>query len=156
MRDLDMKRIIVTGGAGFVGSAVVRGLAARGLDVAALDIANPGVEVEWCRADILDSVDLAQFLRGADAVCHLAAVGDVYEAARDPVATARLNVEGTARVVEAAAKARVPSIVYASTWEVYGPPIYQPVDENHPCSPKHPYSITKLAGETICKSLSEQ
>jgi nucleoside-diphosphate-sugar epimerase len=62
------------------------------------------------------------------------------------------NVVGTANVMEAALRNGVKKVVYASTWEVYGEPQYQPIDEKHPCRPDHPYNITKLAGEQIVLS----
>lgn len=88
-------------------------------------------------------------MRGLDSVCHLAAVGDVYLAGEKPSLAAELNVVGTARVCDASLAAEVGRVLYASTWEVYGEPEYQPLDEEHPCSPDHPYSITKLAGERL-------
>jgi UDP-glucose 4-epimerase len=76
-------------------------------------------------------------------------VGDVYLAAEKPWLAAQANVVGSANVCEAALMAGVPMIVAASTWEVYGPPQYQPIDEAHACAPDHPYNITKLAGERL-------
>jgi UDP-glucose 4-epimerase len=86
--------------------------------------------------------------QGVDVVCHLAAVGDVYLAAEQPALAASINVTGTANVCEAALLTGS-RVVLASTWEVYGEPRYDPIDESHPCDPDHPYSITKLAGERI-------
>jgi UDP-glucose 4-epimerase len=76
-------------------------------------------------------------------------VGDVYFALEQPNTAAAANVQGTANVMEAALRNRVAKVVYTSTWEVYGKPRYQPIDEDHPCEPDHPYNITKLAGERI-------
>src|SRR5205823_763631 len=84
-----------------------------------------------------------------DCVCHLGGVGDVYRALEDPPGAAMANVVGTANVAEAARRAGGRRIVYASTWEVYGRPRRQPIDEEHPCEPDHPYNITKLAGERL-------
>jgi UDP-glucose 4-epimerase len=81
-------------------------------------------------------------------VCHIGAIGDVYLAAEQPGLAAAVNVTGSSNVATAALRndARV---VYASTWEVYGEPQYEPVDEKHPVKPDHPYNITKLAGEQM-------
>src|SRR5262249_9408920 len=93
--------------------------------------------------------DLVSATAQVDAVCHLGAVGDVYLAADDPPLAATLNVVGTANVMEAARRNGLSRVVYASTWEVYGHALYQPIDEDHPCAPDHPYNITKWAGERL-------
>jgi UDP-glucose 4-epimerase len=141
-------KAVVTGAAGFLGSHVADVLAERGTDVIVLDLAdNP--KHRTVRADLMEQGALEQAFRGADVVCHLAAVGDVYLAGEKPYLAAQVNATGTANVCEAAIKAGVPRVVYASTWEVYGTPQYQPLDEKHPTNPDHPYNITKLAGERL-------
>jgi UDP-glucose 4-epimerase len=142
-------KVVVTGGAGFLGGHVVARLAADGLDVTSLDMrdhSHPGARSTV--VDLLDAAALGRAVRGSDVICHIGAIGDVYLAGEQPALAAAVNVTGTANVAEAAARhgARV---VYASTWEVYGEPRYEPVDERHPCSPDHPYNITKLAGEQL-------
>ena len=144
-------RVIVTGGGGFLGSHVADGLASAGHDVTVLDlVANP--RHRSVAADLLDADGLRQAFAGIDAVCHLGAVGDVYLAGDKPALAASVNVVGTANVCAAALAEGVKRVVVASTWEVYGEPHYQPLDERHPCEPDHPYSITKLAGERIARS----
>jgi UDP-glucose 4-epimerase len=139
---------IVTGAAGFLGSHVADVLAERGSDITVVDLAdNP--KHHSVRADLMETDQLAAAFAGADFICHLAAVGDVYLAGEKPWLAAQVNATGTANVCEAALKAGVPKVVYASTWEVYGTPQYQPIDERHPCAPDHPYNITKLAGERL-------
>ncbi len=139
---------IVTGAAGFLGSHVADVLTEHGSEVTVVDLAdNP--KHRSVRADLMDVDALAGAFAGSEFVCHLAAVGDVYLAAEKPWLAAQVNVTGTANVCEAALRAGVAKIVYASTWEVYGTPRYQPIDEDHPCAPDHPYNITKLAGERI-------
>ena len=139
---------VVTGAAGFLGSHVADVLAEGGSDITVVDLAdNP--RHRTVRADLLDAEALAAAFAGADFICHLAAIGDVYLAGEKPWLAAQVNVTGTANVCEAALKGGVPKVVYASTWEVYGTPQYQPIDEKHPTAPDHPYNITKLAGERI-------
>jgi UDP-glucose 4-epimerase len=139
---------IVTGAAGFLGSHVADVLAERGSDVTVVDLAdNP--KHRTVRADLMEPDQLAAAFAGADFICHLAAVGDVYLAGEKPWLAAQVNATGTANVCEAALKAGVPKVIYASTWEVYGTPQYQPIDERHPCAPDHPYNITNLAGERL-------
>jgi UDP-glucose 4-epimerase len=141
-------KAVVTGAAGFLGSHVADVLAQRGAEVTVVDVADNLVH-RTLRADLMDRAALAQAFQGATVICHLAAVGDVYLATEKPWLAAQVNVTGTANVCEAALAAGVPKIVYASTWEVYGSPRYQPLDEDHLCAPEHPYNITKLAGERI-------
>ena len=100
-------------------------------------------------ADLTSLDDMRRATRGVDAVCHLGGVGDVYLAAEKPYLAASANVVGTATLLEACRTNGVGKVVYASTWEVYGPPEYEPIDERHPCNPDHPYNITKLAGERL-------
>jgi UDP-glucose 4-epimerase len=141
-------KAIVTGGSGFLGSHVADVLAEGGHDVTVVDLA-PTSAHRSVVADLDDAEALIAAFRGADAICHLAAVGDVYLAGQRPPLAAQANVTGTANVCDAALAAGVARVVYASTWEVYGPPQYQPMDEEHPCNPDHPYNITKLAGERL-------
>ena len=141
-------RGIVTGGSGFLGSHVAEFLVERGHHITVVDSA-PTSKHEYVCADLLDPAMLTSAFRGQDFVCHLAAVGDVYLAMEKPALAAAVNVTGSANVCEAALAAGVKRVVVASTWEVYGEPHYQPIDEAHPCSPDHPYNITKLAGERV-------
>ena len=144
-------RVLVTGGVGFLGSHVVSALQEAGHDVVIFDIQAPD-DVAYVRGDLANLDDLVKATQGIDAVCHLAAVGDVYLAFDKPYLAAELNVVGTANLMEACLQNQVAKVVYASTWEVYGEPCYQPIDEAHPCKPDHPYNITKLAGERIALS----
>jgi len=140
--------VAVTGGAGFLGSHVAAGFAAHGHDVYVIDISQ-SQQHPTTTVDVAETDALAPVLRNTDVVCHLAGVGDVYLAAGNPRLAAHANVTGTASLCEAARRAKVGCVVYASTWEVYGRPIYEPMDEKHPCNPEHPYSITKLAGKRM-------
>lgn len=141
-------RVAVTGGSGFLGSHVADHLAEVGHDVTVLDVAA-NARHRTVQADLLDLAELTNTLRGVELVCHLGAVGDVYLAMERPPLAAAVNVVGTANLCEAALTAGVGRVVIASTWEVYGEPRYQPIDETHVCAPDHPYNITKLAGERM-------
>lgn len=149
-------RILVTGGAGFLGGHVASGLRDAGHEVVVHDLADVDGShlhgVRSIRGDLLDQEALVSACRGVEGICHLGGVGDVILAGKDPRLAAEANVVGTANVVAAARAAGVSRVVYASTWEVYGDPRYQPLDEDHPCAPDHPYNITKFAGE--CLSLA--
>lgn len=141
-------RVVVTGGSGFLGSHVADGLIAAGHDVTVFDQA-PTTRFPSVVGDLLDPTALGAAFRGAAAVCHLGAIGDVYLAGEQPALAASVNAAGTANVCDAALAAGVKRVVVASTWEVYGKPRYEPLDEEHPCEPDHPYNITKLAGERL-------
>jgi len=154
-------RIVVTGGCGFIGSHVVDHLIRDGHDVTVLDIQmrwlNPAAE--YRHADLFDETALAAALSGAQAVFHLAGVADVNEVAADPVRAVRLNVEGTARVLEAARRAAVDRLLFASTVWVYGAAANQrELTEDAPVDlrgPGHVYVATKLSAELLVHSYRE-
>lgn len=148
-------RVVVTGSAGFIGGHVARAMKAGGHDVVGFDL-HDGTQSEFKTTvgDLLDQDSLIEAFQGADVICHIGAIGDVYLAAKDPALASSVNVTGSANVGRAALAVGA-RVVYASTWEVYGHPRYEPVDEDHPCEPDHPYNITKLAGERVLISLGQ-
>jgi len=142
-------KVLVTGAAGFLGRHIAKRFRDSGWDVTGFDVAvfeEPGVE--FLNGDLTDSASIEQAVAPVDVVAHVGAIGDVYLAGEQPALAARVNVVGTANVVEAAVR-HDSRVVYASTWEVYGEPEREPIDEDHPTMPDHPYSITKLAGESL-------
>ena len=142
-------RILVTGAGGFLGRHVARRLLTDGFEVTGFDLVTGSMpDISWVEGDLRDHDAVATAAHGHQLICHLGAIGDVYMAAEHPALAAQVNVVGCANVA-LAAEAVGAKVVYASTWEVYGEACYEPVDENHPCAPDHPYSITKLAGERI-------
>lgn len=142
-------KAMVTGAAGFIGPHVITRLLDDGFDVAAFDVAPVAIDgVRTITGDLLDAPAVDKAVSDVDVVCHIGAIGDVYLAGNEPALAAAVNVTGTANICQAAAKAGA-RVVYASTWEVYGEPQYQPLDEDHPTNPDHPYNITKLAGESM-------
>lgn len=140
--------ILVTGASGFLGVHVARQLQDAGHCVATLDSRDADFAQHF-KVNLADLDGLCGAVAGFDAVCHLAAIGDVYLAAEQPHLAASSNVTGTANLLSACVKSRLRRFIFASTWEVYGEPRFEPVDETHPCFPDHPYSITKLAGEQL-------
>jgi UDP-glucose 4-epimerase len=140
---------LVTGSAGFIGAHVSRALADDGFEVTGYDqvgSAQPGFKTVI--GDLLDVDAVTAAAQGHDVIVHIGAIGDVYLAATNPELAAAVNVTGSTNIA-LAAEAVGARVVYASTWEVYGDPVYEPVDEKHPCQPDHPYNITKLAGERM-------
>jgi UDP-glucose 4-epimerase len=145
-------RVVVTGAAGFLGRHVTRRFRDGGWDVTGFDVSmfeEPGVRA--LQGDLTEANTVDRAVEGADVIAHIGAIGDVYLAGEEPALAAEVNVVGTANVIEAALRhdARV---VYASTWEVYGEPVEEPMTETHPTMPDHPYSITKLGGESLLLS----
>ena len=144
--------VLITGAAGFLAPHVAAVFRKAGHACRLTDL-RPGegsTEIEV--ADLTRMDDALRVTSGMDVVCHLGGVGDVYLAFEKPYEAARANVVGTATLLEACVRNGVGKVIYASTWEVYGKPEYQPLDELHPCWPDHPYNITKLAGEHLTVS----
>ena len=152
-----MKRYIVTGGAGFIGSALVRALLAQGDgEVAVVDNLATGREanldevrsrVVLYRADIRRYEEIAPLLRGADTVFHLAAIPSVPRSITEPVPSHDTNIDGTFNVFRAAAEARVRRVFYAASSSAYGDTEVLPKVESMLPRPKSPYAVQKLAGE---------
>lgn len=152
-----MKRVLVTGGAGFIGSNTVDLLLGRGYDVSVVDDLstgrrgnlNPGSSFHRC--DITSKALDGVFRRERpDAVVHLAAQINVRMSIEEPGFDAMVNVLGTLNVLESARRHGVSKVVYSSSGgAVYGEPKYNPVDEDHPVKPICPYGASKYAGEKI-------
>jgi UDP-glucose 4-epimerase len=153
-------RVLVTGGSGFIGSHVVDKLRARGYEPVIYDL-RPSPWHEHGRVDtvlgsITDREALERALHSCDAVAHLAAVADVNDVHASPEEAERVNARGTVAVLEAARRAGVKRIVYASTIWVYSDCDGEAVDEDTLLpAPSHLYTSTKLAGELYCKAYQE-
>lgn len=142
-------RALVTGDAGFLGRHVADHLTRQGWEVTGFDLTTRAdADYRSIQGDLTEADDVVAAARGHDVICHIGAIGDVYLAGERPELAAAVNGAGSANVA-VAAREHGSKVVYASTWEVYGQPEYQPIDEDHPCDPDHPYSITKLAGERL-------
>jgi UDP-glucose 4-epimerase len=148
-------RIVVTGGAGFIGANLCRALASNGDIAVAFDnlstgsISNlAGLSVEFTEGDILDPAALDLAFGGADAVVHLAARPSVPRSLADPIASHEANATGTIQVLEASRRAGVPHVVVASSSSVYGANPALPKSENLMPAPLSPYAASKLAAES--------
>lgn len=155
-----MKRVLVTGGSGFIGSHVVDRLSMTGWAPRIYDLRPsphhaPGL-VDTVVADLLDPDALRRAMRDCDAIIHLAASADVGIVAREPVEAEQANARGTLAVLEAAREVGVGRVVYGSTIWVYGASGDGVIDEGSPIGlPPHLYTATKLAGEMYCASYAE-
>lgn len=152
---LRKRRILVSGGAGFIGSHLVEHLLREGADVTVLDDLSTGrrdnlpdhERLEFVRGDIADAGLVASCMPGHDAVVHLAAVASVQRSIQDPVGTHQVNSVGTLVLLEAARVAGVEQFVYASSAAVYGNSRHLPIQESFPARPLTPYAIDKFSGE---------
>ncbi|MFC1454926.1 NAD-dependent epimerase/dehydratase family protein [Candidatus Undinarchaeota archaeon] len=151
------KKVLVTGGAGFIGSHLVEELTKEN-DVTVVDNLYTGKKenipdgVNFIEADISDSSSL-EVLEKQDMIFHLAAQTSVLRSVEDPRTDFKYNVLGTLNVLELAKKWKC-KIVYSSSCAVYGDAIREPVDEEHPLHPKAPYAATKLAAEKLIEAYS--
>lgn len=156
-----MARALVTGGAGFIGSNLVRALLERGDDVRVLDNFSTGnranlegLDIEIVEGELRSYERVHNAVRGRDVVYHLGALGSVPRSVQDPLTSSAVNVEGTLNVLLAARDEGVRRVVYASSSSVYGSKRELPVDESLPPDPISPYGVAKLAAERYCVSFS--
>ncbi len=149
-------RVLVTGGAGFIGSHVCRTLLAEGHDVTVLDNLSRGRRdlvpegVSFVEADLADEAATEQALRGHDAVIHLASFLEVAVSVEKPVLFAENNIVNSVRLLEAMRRADVGKIIFSSSATVYGVPKSLPLREEDPLGMQaNPYGATKVAVETF-------
>jgi len=152
-------RVVITGGAGFIGANLVRALLAEGDIVTILDDFSTGeranlagCEGSIVEGSILDPTALDEALDGADAVVHLAARPSVPRSLADPLASHHANATGTLQVLEAARRAREPHVIVASSSSVYGANPAMPKSEDLVPMPVSPYAVSKLATESYALS----
>ena len=153
-------RILVTGGAGFIGSNIVEELIRRGEKVRVLDNFSTGrreniepflKNIELIEGDIRDYQLVVKAMRGIEVVIHEAALPSVPRSIKDPLTTCEVNVRGTLNILQAAKNAGVKRVVFASSSSVYGESEILPKREDIPPNPLSPYAVSKLAGEKYCQ-----
>lgn len=155
-----MRRAVVTGGAGFIGSHLVERLVADGWHVVVLDNLSAGrranlasvkghPHLEFHEVDVSDFGAIQDRFQGAEWVFHLAALADIVPSIQRPLEYHRANVDGTASVLEAARKAGVQRFVYTASSSCYGIPDTYPTPESAELRPQYPYALTKAVGERL-------
>ncbi len=159
-------KILITGGAGFVGSHLCEKYTKEGYMVVCLDNLMSGNLInirhllnyrnfKLIRGDIRDFELLEKVVRDVDVVFHLAAQIHVDRSYIEPRLTYDVNVMGTQNILEAARMFDTKRIIYASTSEVYGSAQYAPIDEKHPLSAPHPYGASKIAADRMCYAYAQ-
>jgi nucleoside-diphosphate-sugar epimerase len=159
-------KVLVTGGAGFIGSHIVDKLMLEGHEVVVLDDLSSGnlknIEnhldesgFRFMEGDIRQTRAVEKALDGVDAVIHEAAIVSVPLSIKNPALTNEVNIFGTLNLLEASLRAKVKRFVYASSCAVYGAVLELPINEDAPLRPLSPYASSKLAAEEHCKAFYE-
>lgn len=154
-------KILVTGGAGFIGSNLVDALIEKSHKVVVVDNLSAGKEeyinkkAEFFKADVNNYASISHFFNGVDYVFHLAAQARIQPSILKPRETFESNVIGTLNVLLAAKETAVKKVIYAASSSAYGDPDTMPLREDMETRPKTPYSLSKLVGEQLCKLFSE-
>lgn len=157
-----ISKVLVTGGAGFIGSHLVDRLMNEGYEVVVLDNFSAGKienvqrhlgdqSFHLIKGDVRNLEDVRKAVGDADAVFHLAAIVNVPLSIEDPLLVNDVNVRGTLNLLEVSLKENIEWFIYISSCAVYGEARYLPIKEEHPIMPLSPYAISKLAAEHYCK-----
>ena len=158
-----MKKAVVTGGAGFIGSNLVDKLIEQGVEVTILDDLstgkkeniNPKAKFINCDISIVPQSLLTSYIEGADIVFHTAAKARVQPSIEDPLTFNKANVDGTLNMLYASYKAKISRFVYSASSSAYGNASKFPTPEEHSTDPLSPYGLQKYIGEQYCKVFSK-
>ena len=158
-----MKKAIVTGGAGFIGSNIVDKLIEQGIEVVVIDDLSTGFKkninpkAKFLKIDIseIDPEDNHPLLEGTDVVFHCAALARVQPSIQDPINFDKINIGGTLRMLKLAHKLGVKRFIYSASSSCYGDTSIFPTPETAPTNPLSPYGLQKYVGEQYCKMFSE-
>jgi UDP-glucose 4-epimerase len=156
-------KVLVTGGAGFIGSHLVDRLIKEKSHVTVLDDFFSGTienlqkhlgpkRITLVKGDVRNSADVRKAINGVSTIFHLAAIIDVQSSMKDPKLTNDVNVNGTLSVLKESLIANVERFIYVSTCAVYGEAQYLPITEEHPIAPISPYGASKFEAEKHCKT----
>ncbi len=155
---LKNKKVIVTGGAGFIGSHLVDALVAEGAKVTVIDnlitghlrnLVKSKKNITFIKLDILNAKKVDAVVKKNQIIFHLAANADVPRSVNDPGYDFNVNIVGSYNLLTSAVKHNIEKFIFASSAAVYGNPVYTPIDEKHPTNPISPYGASKLAIEHL-------
>jgi UDP-glucose 4-epimerase len=158
---MSTEKVVVTGGAGFIGSYLVRKLVELGKEVHVVDDLSFGrrervaAEARLVTADVRDGSALGGVFRDADTVFHMAAISSVVLSLEDPVRVHAVNALGTVSVLDAARKCGVRRVVYSSSSAAYGDQPAAALSEDMQAAPQSPYGLSKYEGELAARLFSE-
>ncbi|MGQ9514438.1 MAG: SDR family oxidoreductase [Thermoproteota archaeon] len=156
---MSFSEILVTGGAGFIGSHLVERLIENGYSVTVFDDLSTGSmhnlkelnnRFKFLRGDVRDAKLVKKAVEGKDAVFHMAAIVSIELSVKEPSSVEEINVLGTLNLLKASAESGVGRFIYPSSCSVYGEAKKLPIDEESPTYPISPYGISKLAAENYC------
>jgi len=159
-----MKKILITGATGFVGSHLTEYFIEKGYQVIAFDRYNPNYNLGWLKeskykkdinfafGDIRDYDSVLKTMKGCSGVIHLAALIGIPYSYISPLAYIKTNIEGTYNVLEASKNLNIEQTIITSTSETYGSAKYVPINERHPLSPQSPYSASKISADHLALS----
>ena len=159
-----MKRVLVTGADGFIGSHLTEILVVKGYQVKALSLYNSfnvwgwlevvgcKVQIEVLTGDVRDPYSCMHLTKDVDIIFHLAALVAIPYSYKAPSSYVDTNIKGTLNICQAAKESNVKRIIHTSTSEVYGTAEYVPIDEKHPLKSQSPYSATKIAADALAMS----
>ena len=159
---LNGKNIVVTGGAGFIGSHIAEALAPRN-SVKIIDNLYTGLDsnighiegIKFSDTNITDKERITKELRGIDIVFHEGANVRIPDSIKNPQFDATVNIIGTLNILEASRINDIKTVVFAASTSVYGDPVELPMTEDHPLNPKSPYAVGKRACEDYMKIYNE-
>ena len=155
------QKVLVVGGAGYIGSHVVKALRDAGKSPVVFDNLSSGLrenllpEIPFILGDTLFPEQLKAAMRGVDSIIHMAALKAAGESMTEPEKYAKNNISGTVNLLNAATAAKVKYFVFSSSAAVYGEPQYLPLDEAHPAEPLNFYGYTKLIIENLLRWYSQ-
>ena len=150
--------ILITGGAGFIGSHLVERLVKENNKIIVIDnlstgrlenIKNVLHKINFIKKDISKIKNIRKHFKGIDKVFHLAALADIVPSIKNPHEYYNSNVTGTLNVLKCSEEFRVKKFLYAASSSCYGIPKKYPTDEQQPCEPQYPYALTKMMGEQL-------
>lgn len=156
------EKVLVTGAGGMLGRAIVNELSGQ-CAIAGLDLKRGAADIEWHPGDLTDALSVQAAVRGCDAVVHVAAIPNIWSGSGEQIM--RVNVIGTWNLLAAAEQAEVRRVVLCSSDSVAGftvreglmvPPLYLPIDLDHPLRPTDPYGLSKLLCEEMGRSFAER